>query len=423
MVLKNFHVPHSWVNPSMLRDPEFPNRIVMIWRMPDKGKHDKVGYMWLDTNFTIVKPKDMIEVQWENHRRMLVAEDPRIFAWNGQLYSIYNTHLTKYKKLFFAPVFYHVPSDMFFIKQRTFHINIEHEMGYYRHQKNWTPFEYCPFCEYKYGVVDANYVRRYRKEKGVTDGLLANASYILTGDYHADIERVLAFEPIDLLPARLFFIYEINPHRIVAVTHANKTSIQSGEYEAEVYANTTYVTKLLPEYEWEYGEMRGGSPALLINSTHFLSFFHSSGRFQQRHVITYYMGAYIFENKPPFGISGMSPEPIVANAMVNESWGWAYKVVDYIIFPMGFVFDDDYIHVSYGKNDKDGWVLTLNKTELLNSLVPVKYELIGASKLDDKNKVIDGSFEHFGSKKETNFEKMQHSHSRRRLRSSQVPFI
>ena len=51
----------AWVNPSMIIDPNHRHRVVMVWRMPDKGRHDKIGYMWLDPRtWTISKKKDMI---------------------------------------------------------------------------------------------------------------------------------------------------------------------------------------------------------------------------------------------------------------------------------------------------------------------------------------------------------------------------
>lgn len=73
---------------------------------------------------------------------------------------------------------------------------------------------------------------------------------------------------------------------------------------------------------------------------------------------------------------------------MNVSFGWAYKVVDYIVFPMGFTFDDDYVYVSYGKNDRDGWMVTLNKTGLLQSLQPVKTKITGISRFDAGNGTI-----------------------------------
>ena len=98
--------------------------------------------------------------------------------------------------------------------------------------------------------------------------------------------------------------------------------------------------------------------------------------------------------EPPFAITHVSPEPIFHQTFINESYGWAYKVIDYIVFPMGFIFDDDFIYVSYGKNDKDGWILKLNRTGFFNSLRPVKSKVIGRSDWDrHTGKIIKGSYQ------------------------------
>jgi hypothetical protein len=75
----------------------------------------------------------------------------------------------------------------------------------------------------------------------------------------------------------------------------------------------------------------------------------------------------------------MSPEPIIADSMMNVSLGWSYKVIDFIVFPMGFFYDDTYLYLSYGKNDKDGWIVKFNLTGLLDSLKPVKSHVVGVS--------------------------------------------
>lgn len=79
----------------------------------------------------------------------------------------------------------------------------------------------------------------------------------------------------------------------------------------------------------------------------------------------------------------MSPEPIIHPTMVNETLGWAYKVVDYIVFPMGFTFDDRFLYVSYGKNDKTPWCLKLDKEGLIASLKPVRSKVLGSSVYDE----------------------------------------
>ena len=101
-------------------------------------------------------------------------------------------------------------------------------------------------------------------------------------------------------------------------------------------------------------------------------------------------------SSPPFEITHVSPEPIMHQTFINESLGWASRAVDYIAFPMGFVIMDPFIYLSYGKNDRDSWILKLNKTGLLTSLKPVESVTLGTSQWDnDSGKVVQGSFKQF----------------------------
>jgi len=213
------------------------------------------------------------------------------------------------------------------------HVIFENEVNI-RHQKNWSPFDFCPQCSFHGGSA-------------------------IPSQTH----------PVN---ATLLFVYSIRPHIIVQAYQTNIT----GEMTAEVVFKTTAQDS---SDFWQWGEMRGGTPALLVGDS-YLAFFHSSGRLSHKHVITYVMGAYMFERNPPFAITHISPEPIFHQTFINESYGWAYKVIDYIVFPMGFIFDDDFIYVSYGKNDKDGWIVKLNRTGLISSLRAVQSKVVGSSR-------------------------------------------
>eukprot|EP01036_Dinobryon_divergens_P034109 gene34109-44072_t len=141
-VLDTWLVPHAWVNPSMIFDPDDGEKIVMVWRMPNTKRRDKVGYFWINsTNWKSFRSKDWIGPgKWRNP---LVGEDSRIFNHNGQLWLVYNTHLTKFKQLYFVPVHFNVTEDQFFILDPPMHVTYEHEVNV-RHQKNWSPFDFCP---------------------------------------------------------------------------------------------------------------------------------------------------------------------------------------------------------------------------------------------------------------------------------------
>jgi len=126
--------------------------------------------------------------------------------------------------------------------------------------------------------------------------------------------------------------------------------------------------------EWNWGHLRGGSPALSLGDE-YLAFFHSSKNMQTaqskgKNITHYFMGAYTFSSKPPFAITKISPNPIIGKDFYNGVAHKTWKPL-HVVFPRGFVMDDQYIWVSYGRQDFEMWVVKLDKKGLLNSLVPV----------------------------------------------------
>jgi len=155
----------------------------------------------------------------------------------------------------------------------------------------------------------------------------------------------------------LFFTYSISPHEIV------QPIFSSGE------CHPIYKTE--GSVNWTDGILRGGTPALEMDD-HYLAFFHS-GIVKKSSVSNgmlmwhYYMGAYTFSNQPPFEILMMSPAPIMADNFYTYS-----SFHKRVVFPGGFVVDGDRVHVAYGKDDSEVWVVTINKKKLYESMVPVR---------------------------------------------------
>jgi hypothetical protein len=212
----------------------------------------------------------------------------------------FNNHLTKYKRVFVAKLHYNVGLDMFYIKSPAVNFIYENETNI-RHQKNWIPFDFCPNCTYHYGGVSSAYhsnnIRNF--------STIALAHEITTGDgttvvvvghngsnnavapsrsyRHGSSKANSAGAP----SAVLLFSYSLQPHRVVQGHPWHVENVWSAE--------TVFMTEILKEYEWKWGEMRGGSQALLIDESRHLGFFHSSGRLSHRNIITYVMGAYTFD--------------------------------------------------------------------------------------------------------------------------------
>ena len=161
----------------------------------------------------------------------------------------------------------------------------------------------------------------------------------------------------------LLFSYSLNPHRVL------KPSLLNGHCETLSCTEKTL--------QWRWGDLRGGTPAL-FQDDHYLGFFHScidmiSPYSKGKKITHYFMGAYCFEKHPPFSLTHMSPEPIQGATFYTGPDYPTWKPLK-VIFPGGFVFDDTYIWVVYGKQDYESWVVKIDKKGLLKSLTPVSHD-------------------------------------------------
>jgi len=123
--------------------------------------------------------------------------------------------------------------------------------------------------------------------------------------------------------------------------------------------------------DWPWGALRGGTPAIKIGDE-YLAFFHSSIKLPSLHskgknILHYFMGAYTFSAEPPFQITRISPTPIIGKTFYSGPEYKTWKPLR-VIFPGGYVIDDEHIHVVYGKQDFEMWVLQLDRKKLFDSL-------------------------------------------------------
>jgi predicted GH43/DUF377 family glycosyl hydrolase len=126
---------------------------------------------------------------------------------------------------------------------------------------------------------------------------------------------------------------------------------------------------------WNWGELRGGTPGL-VDGDRYLAFFHTCQAMETvqsdgRNILHYFMGAYTFALQPPFEILSMSYEPIFGPGFYEGTIYKPYWHPISAVFPCGFVFDENYIWVVYGRQDHESWMVKLDKKKLLQSLIPV----------------------------------------------------
>jgi predicted GH43/DUF377 family glycosyl hydrolase len=102
---------------------------------------------------------------------------------------------------------------------------------------------------------------------------------------------------------------------------------------------------------WGHGIIRGGTPPVLVNGEYW-TFFHSSTEWKPPYR-RYFMGAYAFENKPPFRVTKITPQALLIG---NQHDYWQPRK-PLVVFPCGALLRGDKWLVTLGVNDlKCGFV-------------------------------------------------------------------
>lgn len=140
---------------------------------------------------------------------------------------------------------------------------------------------------------------------------------------------------------RLFMIYKTHPHTVVG-------------WDDRIVATEELITDTWHP-GWKHGEPRGGTAPIRLGDE-YVSFFHSSmpwlaGKRQ------YFMGAYTFAARPPFEVTAVTPEPLLAGS-IDDPWSPGKPLV---VFPCAALYDSDLRYkgkslngrwtVSFGVND------------------------------------------------------------------------
>lgn len=154
----------------------------------------------------------------------------------------------------------------------------------------------------------------------------------------------------------LLISYTVNPHEILYANLNNGACYPCYDTQADL--------------DWELGTLRESTPPQLVDGE-YLAFFHSG-------IVTssyasfgwdlwhYFMGAYVFSAEPPFEITHFTPLPIITEGFYTQS-----NREKRVIFPGGFVVNDPYIYVAYGKDDYEIWIATIDHKKLKKFLQPV----------------------------------------------------
>ncbi len=86
----------------------------------------------------------------------------------------------------------------------------------------------------------------------------------------------------------------------------------------------------------------------------------------------YFMGAYTFSASPPFEIRKITPNPIVGEGFYTHSPHLLHYLDKKVILPGSFTVDGSRIYVAYGRDDCEMWIAILDKEALMKELAPVR---------------------------------------------------
>lgn len=110
----------------------------------------------------------------------------------------------------------------------------------------------------------------------------------------------------------IYFIQHIDT---MSVIKFNESLLGSNLYNTTVINNNSgldetnikYFSQVKIEFQvpkiqlaWEYGDIRGGTPAHLVSKHEYLAFFHSNIKLKGNARWTYFMGCFMFTSHPPF---------------------------------------------------------------------------------------------------------------------------
>jgi predicted GH43/DUF377 family glycosyl hydrolase len=137
---------------------------------------------------------------------------------------------------------------------------------------------------------------------------------------------------------------------------------------------------------WDYGIIRGGTPPVMTdNGDEYLTFFHSRLP-DEKHRWRYYMGAYAFESQPPFRITRITTEPLLAGSSADV---WS-KDKPLVVFPCGSRLKDGKWLVTMGVNDLASAWIEIPHADLEPLLKKDLYKKDEKPKMSDKWKKTTG---------------------------------
>jgi hypothetical protein len=362
------------------------NISLVLWRSRDPHRLDKVIYCFADKNNNYKQIPDSSDwIEYRNRSNLsghwpFIGEDMRIMKsiHTGKIYANWVTHYQGNMKFYYGELKLPPPTKPEIIKRIESNNNID--------DRNW-----------RFAVGTSLYIDY--------PPISINTNHESTPH---DNKNWVMFE----YKNTILFIQRIQPMRVVTSIpmHKNNNNDNSNNNLYDHSARSISLTAS-KNFCWHYGELRGGTSALLVNNgKEYLGFFHSQQRISHHKVRTYFLGAYTFSSKPPFHMLKMSKTPIV----IDWPKDFVYQDIDYVPFPMSFTYSynntasssspngngngngngddedkrDGTIDLALGWQESDGYILKLDMRTLYDSMRDMDPIVLGQS--DEWTETIDG---------------------------------
>lgn len=304
----------EYMNPSVLK---FRDRLLMLTPLQigftgseHRPKTGTIEFKWLNSSlypFHTVTKHLGVENEVHALNELLFGEDPRVQYFNESYFQVYYTYIPP---------------------------------NFNRHAQ-------------KMGVAEVRYIAEER-----SINITYRASPIIPVHPLDSTHSQKNWSPF-LYNGQTYLVQSIHPLIVVELQ-----GLGSPEVSAVIKSKFMY------EYENGIGELRGGTNAIRLHDR-YLAFYHIRTRLPWNSMTSYVYGAYTFSLEPPFRVLTVSPTPIMEP---RELWSqrWSSRYIDYCVYPMHiFLVKHDVLHISFGYQDRWGFVGTMNLTKLLDTMVNI----------------------------------------------------
>lgn len=160
----------------------------------------------------------------------------------------------------------------------------------------------------------------------------------------------------------IWFFRNGNPHLVYWASPHTVVEFAPGFGSHKVYATDSQI-------KWAWGEIRGGTPPVLVGNEYW-TFFHSSLPVNlHRTTRRYVMGAYAFSANPPFPITKITRAPILQGSYNNRMSTDKPAVV----FPCGALINQGEWIITGGSNDLDTFWCKITHERLMMEMIKLPH--------------------------------------------------